>query len=339
MLESFKILKKRNASYKLELSIEMNIHSVFHISLLRKDLENFLSKQIISSSSSVMIDDEKKFNVKNIINSRLTKRTINKKLQYKIKWVKHSSNRKWYSIENFENAKKIVANYHQRYLDKSSSHILAIKSLFISLMYVSERFDSIRFRFDFCHIDFKSTKNRIEVDSIRFDSISDRFEIEDKEYKKLLIWSFKCVANKYIYMHLAYAACTHAKKKISFVKFIELIRSISNSFEFCKSDKNWAQLLALKLRQMLKLFATRQILMFLMFLLTYLFFLACKLIRTSRTSKYWVANNFNICLNFKASNWAQFSSDLQNSNEFEMLRISSINFTKKKIFFACAHAA
>jgi hypothetical protein len=62
-------------------------------------------------------------------------------------------------------------------------------------------------------------------------------------------------------------------------------------------------------------------------------------VRTPRTSKCWVANSFNICLNFKASNWAQFSSDLQNSNCFEKLQFSSINFTKKNFFFACAHAA
>jgi predicted metal-dependent hydrolase len=134
MLESFKILEKRDSSYKLELFVEMNIHSVFHFSLLRKDLENLLSKQIISSSSFVVIDDEEKFDVENIIDSRLTERSINKKLQYKIKWVRHSSNRKWYSIENFENAKEIVADYHQRYFDKSNSHFLAIQSLFISFM-------------------------------------------------------------------------------------------------------------------------------------------------------------------------------------------------------------
>jgi hypothetical protein len=48
-------------------------------------------------------------------------------------------------------------------------------------------------------------------------------------------------------MHVLYVACAHAKKNI-FVKFIELIRSIQNSFEFWKSDENWAQLQALKLR-------------------------------------------------------------------------------------------
>jgi hypothetical protein len=134
MLKSFKILNKRESLYKLDFSDDINLYSIFHTSLLTKNLEDFLSKQIIFSSSSIVIDDEQKFDVKDIIDSRLTKRSINKRLQYKIKWVKHSSNRKWYSIENFENAKKIVADYHQRYFDNSRSHFLIIQSLFISLM-------------------------------------------------------------------------------------------------------------------------------------------------------------------------------------------------------------
>jgi hypothetical protein len=85
MLESFKILKKRKSSYKLDLSDEINIHSIFHISLLRKNLEDSLSKQLILSSSSVVIDDEQEFDVENIIDSRLIEKTANKKLQYKIK--------------------------------------------------------------------------------------------------------------------------------------------------------------------------------------------------------------------------------------------------------------
>jgi hypothetical protein len=63
MLKSFKILKKRESSYKLDLSNDMNLHSVFHTSLLKRNLEDFLLKQIISSSSSVVIDDEQKFDV------------------------------------------------------------------------------------------------------------------------------------------------------------------------------------------------------------------------------------------------------------------------------------
>jgi hypothetical protein len=134
MLESFKFLKKRDNLYKLELSIEMNIHSVFHISLLRKNLDDSLSKQMISSSSSIVIDDEQKFDVEDIVDSRLMRRAFNKRLQYKIRWIKHSSNRKWYSVKNFDHARKIMIDYHQRYLDKSKSHSFIIQFLFISLM-------------------------------------------------------------------------------------------------------------------------------------------------------------------------------------------------------------
>jgi hypothetical protein len=156
MLRSFKILKKRESSYKLDLSNNMNLHSVFHTSLLRKNFENFLPEQIIISSSSVVINDEQKFDVEDIIDSRLTNKSINKRLQYKIKWVKHSSNRKWYSIENFENAKEIVANYHQRYFEKSRSHFFIIQFLFISLM--THLINS----FSWAQKNIQKTKNLIE---------------------------------------------------------------------------------------------------------------------------------------------------------------------------------
>jgi hypothetical protein len=57
-------------------------------------------------------------------------------------------------------------------------------------------------------------------------------------------------------MHVLYAACAR-DEKFFFAKIIKLNRSFSKLFEFCKSDENWAQLQALKLRQMLKLFATQ----------------------------------------------------------------------------------
>jgi hypothetical protein len=85
MLESFKILKKREESYKLDLSDEMNIHSMFYISLLKKNSDDFLSRQIMLSSSSVMIDDEQKYDVEDIVDSRVVDRTFNKRLQYKMR--------------------------------------------------------------------------------------------------------------------------------------------------------------------------------------------------------------------------------------------------------------
>jgi hypothetical protein len=126
MLESFRILKKRDNSYKFELSVEMNIHSVFHISLLKKNLDDFLSRQIISSLSSIVINDEQKFDVENIIDFRLVNRTFNKRLQYKIRWVEHFSDRKWYSTENFDHAKEIVIDYHDRYSNKLESQSIIV---------------------------------------------------------------------------------------------------------------------------------------------------------------------------------------------------------------------
>ncbi len=134
MLKSFKILKKHESFYKLDLSNEMSIHSIFHTSLLRKNLEDSLSEQIILLSSSIVIDDEQKFDVENIVDFRVVNRTLNKRLQYKIRWVEHFSDRKWYSVENFDHARKIIVDYHQRYLDKSKSHSFIIQFLFILLM-------------------------------------------------------------------------------------------------------------------------------------------------------------------------------------------------------------
>ncbi len=83
-------------------------------------------QQIISSFSSIVIDDEQKFDVENIVDSRLVSRTSNKRLQYKVRWIEHSSNRKWYSTENFDHAKKIVIDYHDRYLNKLESQSIIV---------------------------------------------------------------------------------------------------------------------------------------------------------------------------------------------------------------------
>jgi hypothetical protein len=64
--------------------------------------------------------------------------------------------------------------------------------------------------------------------------------------------------------------------------------------------------------QMLKLFATQQILMFLMYSLAYFFF-SLLVSENIKNIKLRIALN---AYNFKASNWARFSSDLQNSSSF-----------------------
>jgi hypothetical protein len=78
MLKSFKILEKIKILFKFDLSNKMNIHSVFHISLLRKNLNDSHFDQMIFSSLSIIIDEERKYDVKNIIDFKLIKRRNNK---------------------------------------------------------------------------------------------------------------------------------------------------------------------------------------------------------------------------------------------------------------------
>jgi hypothetical protein len=47
-------------------------------------------------------------------------------LQYKVAWIDHSSDRAWYSAENFEHFKNILENYHQRYSEKFDSTLRLI---------------------------------------------------------------------------------------------------------------------------------------------------------------------------------------------------------------------
>jgi predicted metal-dependent hydrolase len=106
----------------------MKIHDTFHISLLRKTAIDSFIEQIQSSSSSIMIneDEEEKYEINDIFDSRYHY----DKLQYRIVWINHSSNRAWYSAENFQNhSKNVIIEYHQKYSNKSKSELRLIASI------------------------------------------------------------------------------------------------------------------------------------------------------------------------------------------------------------------
>jgi hypothetical protein len=63
---------------------------------------------------------------KNEMNDILDSRYHYDKLQYKIVWTDHFSDRAWYSTKNFEHFKNILKNYHQRYLEKFESELRLI---------------------------------------------------------------------------------------------------------------------------------------------------------------------------------------------------------------------
>ncbi len=105
----------------------MKIHDIFHIFLLRLAVNDLLIDQIQSFSSLIVINDEKKeYEVNDILNNKYHY----EKLQYRVAWTDHSSDRAWYSAENFQNnSKEILNDYHQRYSTKSEPKMRLIATI------------------------------------------------------------------------------------------------------------------------------------------------------------------------------------------------------------------
>ncbi len=118
MLESFKILAEIEHAYWLKLSLTMKIHSEFVLNLLRLNSEDFLKEQWNESSDSIVIDDEDEWKVKNILNFRHYRRW----LQYCVNWKNYDVDLHWYNVDEneFKDCLKIVNDFHQKYLNKSS---------------------------------------------------------------------------------------------------------------------------------------------------------------------------------------------------------------------------
>jgi hypothetical protein len=127
-IESYKVKKILKNAYQLNLSQSTKIHDIFHISLLRKVAINSLIEQIQSSLLSIVIkkDDEEEFEINDILNSRYHY----EKLQYKVVWIDHSSDKAWYSAKNFQDhSKEILNDYHQKYSNKSKSKLRLMTSI------------------------------------------------------------------------------------------------------------------------------------------------------------------------------------------------------------------
>ena len=81
MLDSFKIIEKMKVFYCLKLLLNMHQHDVFSFNYLKSAVNDSLSSQKQKSSRSIIVDDEKAWNVDDILNSR----HHYDRLQYKVK--------------------------------------------------------------------------------------------------------------------------------------------------------------------------------------------------------------------------------------------------------------
>jgi hypothetical protein len=114
----------------------MKIHDMFHTSLLRFAVMNFLIEQIQSSSLSIVINEEEEYEVNDILNNRYHY----DKLQYKIVWIDYFSDKAWYSAENFQtHSKEILSDYHQIYFQKTESNLRLIVIIEVMLSQKNQR--------------------------------------------------------------------------------------------------------------------------------------------------------------------------------------------------------
>jgi hypothetical protein len=122
-IESYKIKKILRDACQLNLSQSMKIHNIFHTFLLRSTVTNSLTDQVQPSPSPIVVDEKEEYEMNDILNSRYHY----DKLQYRIVWIDHLSDRAWYSEENFQkHSKKILNDYHRRYFDKLESDLRLI---------------------------------------------------------------------------------------------------------------------------------------------------------------------------------------------------------------------
>jgi hypothetical protein len=120
--ESYKISMFINKqSYRLKLSANMRkIHNVFHVFLLEfcKDLAE--KKQ----TSSIYVNDEKQWKIKQILDSRKNR----EKLQYYIKWLNWDDiHNEWLNANNMNHASDLIAEYHEKYFEQMTNERIARK--------------------------------------------------------------------------------------------------------------------------------------------------------------------------------------------------------------------
>jgi len=94
----------------------MAIHNTFHISLLEPYHDNRFPSQIKEPPPPIQIEGEDKYELDEIIDSRLHYN----KLQYRAKWKGYSPEHDtvWYPAENFNNAEQTLQRFHRCYPGK-----------------------------------------------------------------------------------------------------------------------------------------------------------------------------------------------------------------------------
>ena len=112
-LGPFVILQKIGSrAYKLQLPKTMNIHDVFHVSLLEPYHANIIPGRIQSPPAPAIIEGQEEYEVEQILDSRIQRG----KLQYLVDWKGYGpADRSWEPIENLEHCNELIDKFHSKY--------------------------------------------------------------------------------------------------------------------------------------------------------------------------------------------------------------------------------
>jgi hypothetical protein len=115
-LGPFKIIEQIGLqAYRLRLPESMKIHPIFHVSLLEPCRENILPNRVQPPPPPIIIDNGNKWEVEEILDSRIFRRH----LQYKVRWKGYSnSNDSWEPLEPLEHSLDLLHEFHTRYPTK-----------------------------------------------------------------------------------------------------------------------------------------------------------------------------------------------------------------------------
>ena len=97
------------------------VHPVFHVSMLEPATASTIPGRFQPPPPPVYVDNEPKFEVAEVLDSKLDNRQVQCKLLYLVRWTGYEGTDEetsWILATELRNALELVADYHAAYLAK-----------------------------------------------------------------------------------------------------------------------------------------------------------------------------------------------------------------------------